>query len=89
MSIDARSVDSLLLRGWSHHEGGQLLVCKACGMLYVLGGGQSRWGAKNGERLQLWSGNEEEQIPTGMSAMVTVPRPDPTKKSSIQRFHFD
>ena len=66
--------------GWSHHEGGQLLVCKACAEHYVLGGGQSCWGAKNGERLQLLSGNEEEQTPTGFSVVVSVARPDPGKR---------
>jgi hypothetical protein len=66
--------------GWSHHEGGQLLVCKACGKRYVLGGGQSCWGAKNGECLQLLTGNEEEQVPTGVSAVVSVPKPDPAKQ---------
>src|SRR4051812_17366438 len=66
--------------GWSHHEGGQLLVCKTCGKHYVLGGGQSCWGAKDGERLQLLAGNEEEQVPTGVSVAVSVTKPDPKKK---------
>jgi DNA-directed RNA polymerase subunit RPC12/RpoP len=66
--------------GWSHHQGGQLLVCKACGKHYVLGGGISCWGAKDGECLQLLTGNEEDQVPTGVNVAVNVPKPDPTKK---------
>lgn len=76
--------------GWSHHEGGQLLVCRACGTHYVLGGGKSCWGAKNGERLQLLAGNEEEQLPTGASALVSVPKPHLAKKwDGVSLLQFD
>ena len=76
--------------GWSHHEGGQLLVCKDCGKHYVLGNGQSCWGAKDGERLQLLIGNEEGQVPIGVSATVHVPKPDPTKKwDGVSLLHFE
>jgi ribosomal protein S27E/DNA-directed RNA polymerase subunit RPC12/RpoP len=66
--------------GWSHHEGGQLLVCTACSKHYVLGGGQSCWGAKNGECLQLLTGNKEGQVPTGVNVVVNVSKPDSAKK---------
>ena len=76
--------------GWSHHEGGQLLVCNSCGEHYVLGGGRSCWGAQNGERLQLLTDHEERQVPTGESAVVTVPKPDPTKQwDGVSRLQFD
>ena len=39
--------------GWSHHAGGQFLVCRECGTHYVLGGGESCWSARAGEHLQL------------------------------------
>lgn len=66
--------------GWSHHEGGQLLICSSCAKHYVLGGGQSCWGAKDGERLQLLTDNEDDQVPTGVSVAVSVREPDPAKE---------
>jgi hypothetical protein len=67
--------------GWSHHEGGQLLICKACGQDYVLGRGQSCWGTKEGERLQLMTRNEETRTPTGINTVVKVVQPEPGNKS--------
>ncbi len=77
--------------GWSHHAGGQLLVCKVCGKHYVLGGGQSCWGAKNGEQLQLFAANEEgDRVPTGVIVVVSVPRPDPAEKwDGVSLLQFD
>jgi hypothetical protein len=66
--------------GWSHHAGGQLLVCKACAKHYVLGGGQSCWGAKDGEWLQLLTGNDNDQDSTGVRVAVSVPKPDDMNK---------
>jgi ribosomal protein S27E len=67
-----------------------LLVCRACGKQYVLGAGQSCWGAKNGERLQLLTDNEEERVPTGVSVVVSVPIPDRAKKwDGVSQLQFD
>jgi len=76
--------------GWSHHAGGQFLVCTACGGHYVLGGGRSCWGAKSGEHLQLLAGGEEDLIPTGVSVVVGVPPLDAaTKWDGVSLLEFD
>ena len=56
--------------GWSHHAGGQFLICPACGEQYILGAGQSCWGAKDGETLQLLHGTENKDTPTGVTVTV-------------------
>jgi Zn finger protein HypA/HybF involved in hydrogenase expression len=61
--------------GWSHHAGGQLLICPVCGEHYILGAGRSYWGAKDGEQLQLLRGTENKDIPTGVSVTVENVRP--------------
>lgn len=55
--------------GWSHHDGGQSLVCRACATHFVLGGGQSCWGPERGERLQLFVGRGNRS-PTGNHVVV-------------------
>ena len=40
--------------GWSHHAGGQFLVCRDCGTHFLAGGGSSCWGPQPDERLQLF-----------------------------------
>jgi len=61
--------------GWSHHAGGQLLVCPVCGEHYILSAGQSCWGAKDGEQLQLMRSTEYKDIATGVSVTVENVRP--------------
>jgi hypothetical protein len=58
--------------GWSHHAGGQLLVCCDCGTHFVLGGGRSCWGARTGEDLQLFQRDGERDIPIGMRVVIRV-----------------
>jgi uncharacterized protein YbaR (Trm112 family) len=60
--------------GWSHHAGGQFLVCRECGTLYVLGGGDSCWRARTGEHLELrfLPGEAEGDVATGPRVMVRV-----------------
>ena len=40
--------------GWSHHEGGQLLICRSCGTRILAGDGASCWGPTAGEKLQIF-----------------------------------
>src|SRR5262249_42887789 len=60
-----------------HHAGGQLLVCPACGERYILGAGQSCWGVKDGEQLQLLRGTENKDVPSGIRVTVENVRPAP------------
>ena len=39
--------------GWSHHAGGQFLICRECATRYLAGEGVSPWGAKCGAQLKL------------------------------------
>jgi len=39
--------------GWSHHAGGQFIVCRCCGTKFILGGGNSCWGSQVDETLQV------------------------------------
>lgn len=60
--------------GWSHHAGGQFLVCRECGTHYVLGGGESCWSARAGEHLQLQflPCDAEGDVATGTQVTVRV-----------------
>lgn len=76
--------------GWSHHAGGQFLICKACGTHYLLGNGQSCWGVKDGERLQLLMGCEDKHVPTGLTAVVRRPKPEAsTQRDGVSLLQFD
>ncbi len=78
------------LSGWSHHEGGQFLVCAACGTRYILGGGQSCWGAQNGERLQLFTRAKEDDVPTGITVVVSQLRGDSAEDwDGVSMLQFD
>ena len=49
--------------GWSHHAGGQFLICCDCGSDFVLGGGASSFGAVENESLQLFHFEPRSLIP--------------------------
>src|ERR1041385_9085997 len=57
--------------GWSHHVGGQFLICRSCGTPILAGRGTCCWGPKSGERLELFCYLGEEWQPSGI--FVTVP----------------
>lgn len=56
--------------GWSHHAGGQLLVCPSCATHYVLGDGASVWDPREGEILQLIDCDADDNKRTGTTCMV-------------------
>jgi hypothetical protein len=74
------SCDFELSSGWSHHAGGQLLVCRDCGEHYVLGDGQSCWGVRPGEQLHLLKAEGEEVVRAGVSVPAQV-RPVPARET--------
>jgi hypothetical protein len=59
------------LSGWSHHIGGQFLLCRSCCTPLLAGGGKSNWSPKPGEQLELFYGLKESWHPSGM--FITVP----------------
>jgi hypothetical protein len=61
--------------GWSHHAGGQFLICRTCGTQILAGGGASCWRPKAGEQLQLFCWLDDKLQPSGVfvSAPATVP----------------
>jgi hypothetical protein len=65
--------------GWSHHAGGQLLVCRNCAAHYLAAEGASIWGPTEGERLQLFRFHyvkrrkRHERRPTGVYLEVATP----------------
>ncbi len=52
--------------GWSHHAGGQFIACSKCGAQFVLGNGESQWGAKDNETLSLRRLLTDEHIDTAV-----------------------
>ena len=58
--------------GWSHHEGGQQILCKACATLFTLGQGESSWGPTDGESLECIEFTEQApwRLPTGSKLVV-------------------
>lgn len=66
--------------GWSHHTGGQHLVCQFCGDLFSLGGGESCWGAKPGELLQLFALVGEDDVPVGVTVEAKLRKTAPGEK---------
>ncbi|MDC0284681.1 hypothetical protein OAK85_04935 [Mariniblastus sp.] len=56
--------------GWSHHAADQFMVCNHCGCDYVLAGGDSCWGTQEGERLQLFAFDGENDVATGCFTTV-------------------
>src|SRR6185437_737834 len=58
--------------GWSHHVGGQFLICRSCGTYILASDGKSCWGAKNGERLRLFCGSADGWQP--LEIFITVPK---------------
>lgn len=76
--------------GWSHHEGGLFLVCPSCARLYVLGRGESCWGPKDGERLQLLRHSVDDPKPIGIQVNITLAEPDPAHGyGGVWRLDFD
>ena len=69
--------------GWSHHTGGQHLVCRHCGEQFFLGGGESRWQPRSGELLQLFPQNGEGSIPVGSKIEVRLPDAAPGEKDGV------
>ena len=61
--------DFEFLSSWSHHVGGQFLVCRTCAMCVVLGGGTSCWGPTDGEYLA-FVGEDGKQPATGEPVRV-------------------
>lgn len=75
--------------GWSHHEGGQLLVCRACAAHFVLGGGESCWGAGDDEVLQLFA-EHGDGSPTGIRLRIRDAEPSPGETwEGVSRLAFD
>ena len=66
--------DFEFLSGWSHHVGGQFLVCRTCARCFVLGGGTSCWGPTDGEYLRL-VGEDGKQPVSGGPVRVSTIRP--------------
>ena len=58
--------------GWSHHAGGQFLVCPSCAAQYILGDGQSEWGPRDGETLRLLELGLEIDEPTEVTTAIHV-----------------
>ena len=56
--------------GWSHHSAGQHVYCRSCATHFTLGGGASEWGTHKGERLQFFTFDGENDIPTGVFVAV-------------------
>ena len=69
--------------GWSHHASGQFMVCSNCGFDYVLTGGDSCWGTKEGERLQLFAFDGENDVPTGCFTTVRGKSSDELAKAQM------
>ena len=46
--------------GWSHHEAGQLLTCKHCAVLFVLGGGASLFDPREKDILRLRQASDRD-----------------------------
>ena len=66
--------------GWSHHVGGQFLICRDCVTRFVIGGGSSCWGPVPGERLQLFQECYKKRpkkrnilVPTGIFLLPSDP----------------
>ena len=75
--------------GWSHHEGGQLLVGRACAAHFVLGGGKSCWGTEDGELLQLLAEHGDGPA-TGIQVRVRDAEPSPDEQwDGVSRLVFD
>jgi hypothetical protein len=58
--------------GWSHHAGGQLLICNQCATYFVLGGGESPWDPRSGETLTLFRRDENGNSQTPFRTQVTL-----------------
>ena len=74
MNYRCDSCDFDFCSGWSHHSAGQHVVCRNCATHFSLGGGESEWGTKQGERLQLLTFDGEHDLPTGV--FITVQEKD-------------
>lgn len=86
------SCDFEFCSGWSHHSAGQHVVCSSCATHFTLGGGQSEWGTKKGERLQLLTFDGEHDVPTGV--FVTVLEKDSEianlqEQDGVSRLEFE
>ena len=58
--------------GWSHHAGGQFLVCPSCASQYILGHGQSEWGPSEGETLRLVELGVDLDYPTAIASVIHI-----------------
>ena len=76
--------------GWSHHAGGQFLVCPSCAAQYILGDGKSEWGPREAEALQLIELGLEADHPTGMATVIHIrPMPDGREWDGVVRLLID
>lgn len=71
-SYKCDSCDFEFCSGWSHHAGGQFLVCPSCASQYILGDGQSQWDPREGETLRLLKVGLETVEPTEASTVIHV-----------------
>jgi len=76
-SYECTKCDFEFCSGWSHHAGGQSIVCAQCGAHFLLGEGQSPWSPRDGETLQLMEHGSEQgaDAPTGISTVVHYASP--------------
>jgi rubredoxin len=50
------------LSGWSHHTGGQHLVCSSCGGDFIAKDGSSVWGSEPGEKLSIYQNVYKKKV---------------------------
>ena len=75
-SFGCNNCDFEFCSGWSHHVGGQFLVCSKCATQYILGGGSSCWGPRDGETLELLGQTSAGVGPTGIRAIAHTSKTD-------------
>lgn len=85
-NYECDSCDFEFCSGWSHHAGGQFLVCPSCASQYILGDGQSEWGPRDGEKLRLIELCVDTYQPTQMSSVIHIlPRADEEEWDGVVR----
>ncbi|ADG69038.1 hypothetical protein Plim_3224 [Planctopirus limnophila DSM 3776] len=92
ISYRCDSCDFTFCSGWSHHSAGQHVVCSNCAAHFILGEGQSEWGAKIGEQLQLLTVDGEHDVPTGVFITVLERNSENAhlpEKYGVSRLAFD
>ena len=76
--------------GWSHHVGGQFLVCPGCGEQFILANPRSCWGVKDGDQLELMDATEVGQTPIGIRVTATNLKPESdTEWDGVCLLRFD